>query len=128
MPEVVRPFLPAREDVLRCNWLTEAELDVYAREFGRNGFQGALQLYRVLSDPALNAELRLFSGKAIEVPTLFIGGRSDWGPYAAPGAIGLMQSMATTRLAGIEFIEGAGHWIQQEQPLRLARLLLDFIR
>jgi len=39
-----------------------------------------------------------------------------------------MQSMATTRLAGIEFIEGAGHWIQQEQPLRLARLLLDFIR
>jgi pimeloyl-ACP methyl ester carboxylesterase len=128
MPEVVRPFLPAREDVLRCNWLTEAELDVYAREFGRTGFQGALQLYRVLSDPALNAELRLFSGKAIEVPTLFIGGRSDWGPYAAPGAIDLMQSMATTRLAGIEFIEGAGHWIQQEQPLRLARLLLDFIR
>lgn len=128
MPEVVRPFLPAREDVLRCTWLTEAELDVYVREFGRTGFQGALQLYRVLSDPALNAELRLFSGKAIEVPTLFIGGRSDWGPYAAPGALDLMRTSATTHLAGVEFIEGAGHWIQQEQPLRLARLLLDFIR
>jgi pimeloyl-ACP methyl ester carboxylesterase len=31
-------------------------------------------------------------------------------------------------MAGIELIEGAGHWIQQEQPVRLGTLLLDFIK
>lgn len=128
MPETVTPFQPSAEEVLKCAWLTESELGVYTEEYGRTGFQGALQAYRVFSDPELTAELRLFSGKAIDVPSLFIGGMSDWGPYAAPGALDLMRTKATTKLAGIAFVEGAGHWIQQEQPLRLGSLLLDFIR
>jgi pimeloyl-ACP methyl ester carboxylesterase len=106
----------------------EAELGVYAEEYGRTGFQGALQAYRVYSDPDLNAELRLFSGKTIDVPSLFIGGKSDWGTYAAPGALDLMKTKAATRMGGIELIEGAGHWIQQEQPVRLSMLLLAFIK
>jgi len=31
-------------------------------------------------------------------------------------------------MAGIELIDGAGHWIQQEQPVRLSTLLLAFIK
>ena len=31
-------------------------------------------------------------------------------------------------MAGVELIDGAGHWIQQEQPVRLGALLLDFIK
>ena len=127
MPETVAAFQPSVEEVVSCQWLTDSELGVYTEEYGRTGFQGALQAYRVLSDPKLNAELRLFSGKTIDVPSLFIGGMSDWGPYAAPGALDLMRTKATTKLAGIEFIDGAGHWIQQEQPVQLAKLLLDFI-
>lgn len=128
MPATVLPFAPSADEVARCQWLTEPELGIYTEEFRRTGFQGALQAYRVLADPELNAELRLFSGKAIDVPSLFVGGVSDWGPYAAPGALDLMRTKATTRLLGIEFIDGAGHWIQQEQPARLALLLLDFAR
>jgi pimeloyl-ACP methyl ester carboxylesterase len=128
MPETVAPFQPSATEVLACKWLTEPELGVYADEYGRTGFQGALQAYRVYSDPDLNAELRLFSGRTIDVPSLFVGGTSDWGTYAAPGAVDLMRTKAATRMGGIELIDGAGHWIQQEQPVRLGTLLLAFIK
>jgi len=127
MPQTVAPFQPSAAEALACKWLTEPELGVYTEEYGRTGFQGALQAYRVYSDPDLNAELRLFSGKTIDVPSLFIGGKSDWGTYSAPGALDLMRTKAATRMSGIELIDGAGHWIQQEQPVRLSTLLLAFI-
>jgi len=126
MPQTVAPFQPSAAEVLACKWLTEPELGVYTGEYGRTGFQGALQAYRVYSDPDLNAELRLLSGKTIDVPSLFIGGKSDWGTYSAPGAIDLMRTKAATRMGGIELIDGAGHWVQQEQPVRLSTLLLAF--
>ena len=128
MSQTVAPFHPSAAEVLACKWLTEPELGVYTEEYGRTGFQGALQAYRVYSDPDLNAELRLFSGRTIDVPSLFIGGKSDWGTYSAPGAVDVMRTKAATRMAGIELIDGAGHWIQQEQPVRLSTLLLAFIK
>jgi pimeloyl-ACP methyl ester carboxylesterase len=128
MPQTVAPFQPSAAEVLGSKWLTEPELGVYTEEYGRTGFQGALQAYRVYSDPDLNAELHLFSGKTIDVPSLFIGGKSDWGTYSAPGAVDLMRTKAATRMAGIELIDGAGHWVQQEQPVRLSTLLLAFIK
>jgi pimeloyl-ACP methyl ester carboxylesterase len=128
MPETVAPFEPSAAEVMACKWLTEAELGVYAEEYGRTGFQGALQTYRVYSDPDLNAELRLFSGRSIDVPLLFIGGTNDWGTYSVPGALDLMRTKATTKLSGIEMIDGAGHWIQQEHPVQLGSLLLDFMK
>jgi pimeloyl-ACP methyl ester carboxylesterase len=126
MPQTVAPFHPSAAEVLVSNWLTEPELGVYTEEYGRTGFQGALQAYRVYSDADLIAELRLFSGQTLDVPSLFIGGKSDWAPYSAPGALELMQTKAATRMGDIELIEGAGHWIQQEQPARLSTLLLNF--
>jgi pimeloyl-ACP methyl ester carboxylesterase len=39
-----------------------------------------------------------------------------------------MKSKAMTQLHGIEMIEGAGHWIQQEQPVRLGERLLTFMK
>jgi pimeloyl-ACP methyl ester carboxylesterase len=128
MPQTVAPFQPSAAEILACKWLTEPELGVYTEEYGRTGFQGALQAYRVYSDPDLNAELRLFSGRTIDVPSLFIGGKSDWGTYSAPGALDLMTTKAATRMGAIELIDGAGHWIQQEQPVRLGTLLLDFVK
>jgi len=128
MPQTVAPFQPSPAAVLASKWLTDPELAVYTEEYGRTGFQGALQAYRVYSDPDLNAELRLFSGRTIDVPSLFIGGKTDWGTYAAPGALDLMRTKAATRMGDIELIDGAGHWIQQEQPGRLSTLLLAFIK
>lgn len=128
MPENVAPFQPSAEQVMTCRWLTDSELGVYTQEYSRTGFQGGLQTYRVYTDPTLNAELRLFSGRTIDVPSLFIGGQSDWATYVSPGALDLMRTRAATKMSDIELINGAGHWIQQEQPARLSALLLAFAK
>jgi pimeloyl-ACP methyl ester carboxylesterase len=62
------------------------------------------------------------------VPSCFIAGVADWGTYRKPGAFERMQTAACTRMEGGHLIEGAGHWVQQEQPERVSTILLDFIR
>ena len=64
----------------------------------------------------------------IDVPSLFIGGKSDWGTFQTPGAFERMQQNACTDMRGAHRIEGAGHWVQQEQPERVTELLLSFLR
>jgi pimeloyl-ACP methyl ester carboxylesterase len=38
-----------------------------------------------------------------------------------------MQREACTRMRGCHVIPNAGHWVQQEQPDAVSRLLLDFL-
>ena len=130
MAESVAPFMPSPAEVAACRWLTDAEVAVYASEYARTEFTGALQGYRVRrgSDPKSLAEMRTFSGRAIDVPSMFIGGRSDWGVYQTPGAAEKMQTTACSRMLGFHLVDGAGHWMQQEQPEKVSQLMLDFIR
>jgi pimeloyl-ACP methyl ester carboxylesterase len=62
------------------------------------------------------------------VPCTFISGRQDWGTYQRPGIFEAMQKTACTRMIGVHLIEGAGHWVQQEQPAEVSRLLLQFLK
>ena len=129
MAETVAPFMPSRAEIAACKWLTEAEVDVYATEYARTQFTGALQGYRVRrgSDPKSLAEMRTFSGRSIDVPSMFVGGKSDWGVYQTPGAVDRMRTTACTRMVGFHLVDGAGHWVQQEQPEQVSRLLLEFL-
>ncbi len=126
MPETVAPFMPTPEEIAACRWLTEAELAVYAAEYGRTGFQGGLNWYRTRFEPALNADLTLYAGRTIDVPSMFIAGKNDWGVYQVPGAYERMQSEVCTRMTGSHLIDGAGHWVMQEQPERVSGLLVPF--
>jgi pimeloyl-ACP methyl ester carboxylesterase len=133
MAENVAPEMPSAAQVAGCKWMTDVELTVYATEYGRTGFQGGLQSYRLgatgrYTDAQNANELKIFSGRTIDVPSMFIGGKSDWGPYQRPGALENMQKNLCTRMTGTHFIDGAGHWVQQEQPEIVARLLLDFLQ
>lgn len=128
MAETVAPHMPAPAAIAACAWLPEAELGVYATEFGRTGFQGGLQWYRCQTGGDNAAELRLFSGRRIEVPSLFIAGSADWGIHQVPGALRRMREQACTDMRGVHLIQGAGHWVQQEQPEAVTRHLLDFCR
>ena len=78
--------MPSAAEIAANKWLTEAEVEVYATEYGRTGFTGALQGYRVRrgSDPKSIAEMLTFSGRTIDVPSMFIAGKSDWGVYQTP--------------------------------------------
>ena len=74
------------------------------------------------------AELEVFAGRTIDVPSCFIAGKSDWGVYQAPGAFERMQEKICTRMLACHLVDGAGHWVQQEQPEATSRLLLEFLR
>jgi pimeloyl-ACP methyl ester carboxylesterase len=39
-----------------------------------------------------------------------------------------MQASACSRMLGCHLVEGAGHWVQQEQPAEVSRLLIAFLR
>lgn len=128
MPATVAHAMPTREQIDACSWLGDDELRVYSRTFERTGFQGGLQWYRAAASPRVAAELQLWSGRAIDVPAMFVAGRSDWGVYQRPGDFEAMATRGCSRLSGgCHLIDGAGHWVQQEQPDAVNRLLVDFL-
>ena len=127
MPEIVAPHMPSSEEVAACKWLPEDELRVYSDEYGRTGFQGGLQGYRVRWTGAYTMELQTFSGRTIDVPSLFIGGKNDWGIYQRTGAFEAMQKTACTRMLGVHLVDKAGHWVQQERAEEVSQVLEDFL-
>jgi len=128
MAATVAKEMPSASEIAACEWLSDHELAVYAAEYQRNGFQGGLNGYRTRTEGTFDGELQLFSGRTIDVPSIFIAGKSDWGVYQQPGAFERMQESACTKMAGCSLIEGAGHWVQQEQPEAVSSLLIDFLR
>ena len=128
MAETVAAEMPSTAQIATCRWLPENELAVYSAEYERTGFQGGLQWYRSRTEGRFDSELQLFSGRSIDVPSIFIAGKSDWGTYQRPGNFERMQRSACTRMLGCHLIDGAGHWVQQEQPERVSELLIDFLQ
>jgi pimeloyl-ACP methyl ester carboxylesterase len=58
---------------------------------------------------------------------MFISGASDWGTYQSPGSFERMQESACTNMQSVHLVDGAGHWVQQEQAEETSRLLLEFL-
>ena len=126
MAETVAKHMPSADAVAANAWLPDRELAVYAAEYERTGFQGGLNHYR--SGAIGLEEQQLFAGRTIDQPSTFISGASDWGVYQSPGALERMRDEVCTDFRGVHLVEGAGHWVQQEQPAETVRLLLDFLR
>ena len=73
-------------------------------------------------------ELQIWSGRTIDMPSAFISGKQDWGTYQRPGVYEAMQTKACTNMIGCHLVDGAGHWVQQEQPSEVSRLLVQFLQ
>ena len=127
MAETVAPDMPDDEAVATCDWLSEGDLQVYTEEFQRTGFQGGLHWYRCMTDVDHARELQLFSGRTIDVPACYVAGRRDWGIYQKPGAFEAMQATICSDFVGCELVDGAGHWVQQENSETVARFLKQFL-
>ena len=50
-----------------------------------------------------------------------------WGWAQVPGALEGMEARATADHRGSYLIDGAGHWVQQEQPEAVLELVLKFL-
>ena len=128
MAATVAKEMPDAAAIAANTWLPDSELAFYAAEYQRNGFQGGLQWYRCGTSGAFTGELQTWSGRTIDVPSAFISGKQDWGTYQRPGVFEAMQIKACTNMVGCHLVDGAGHWVQQEQPGEVSRLLLAFLR
>jgi pimeloyl-ACP methyl ester carboxylesterase len=127
MAETVAKEMPSKDEIAACKWLPEDELAFYTQEFTRTTFKGNVQWFRCQTGPIGRSELELFSGRTIDVPSCFISGKSDWATYRKPGAVERMRTTCT-QMTHFEIVEGAGHWLQQEQPERVNELLLRFLK
>jgi pimeloyl-ACP methyl ester carboxylesterase len=106
------------------HWLGESDLDVYAGEFERTGMGGALARYRNMDRDW--EDLADFDGSAITQPSLFIGGGLDASTTWMADAINAYP-VTLPGLTASHILDGCGHWIQQERPAEINRLLTDWL-
>jgi epoxide hydrolase A/B len=109
------------------SWLTEADIEVYAREFNRTGFRGGLNWYRNIDR---NWELLApFAGATVAVPALYIAGDRDM-VVAYRGMDKVIADLAKSvpHLKGAVVLNGCGHWTQQERAQEVNRAMIDFLR
>lgn len=118
---------PARP--LPWGWLSEADLDYVVAEYTRVGgdatFVGGLNSYRVTDlDWAHDPD---YGRKTLEVPMLLVSGERDpVRQIVADRSLDAMRERAP-KLVDVRWIEGAGHFVQQEKPEETNRELLAFV-
>lgn len=107
-------------------WLTDADIDVFAAAFRKNGLRGPFNWYRNIDRNW--ALLAPFQGAQVQPPALFVAGTRD-GVIASPMGRKALDTLADSvpRLRDKLLIEGAGHWIQQERPAEVNAALLRFL-
>lgn len=127
MAETVAAEMPPPQHIAANTWLPDGELEVYSQLYGVTGFQGGFQWYRCVTSGLNAADLKVFAGRTIDQPSLFIAGLQDWGVYQKPGDFENMQNQACSNFQGYHLIDGAGHWVQQEQPAQVLTYLLPFL-
>ncbi|MFB8025608.1 MULTISPECIES: alpha/beta fold hydrolase [unclassified Streptomyces] len=105
-------------------WLTQDDLDVYAAEFERTGLTGALNRYRSMDRDW--EDLAPHRGAPVRQPSVFIGGTLDASTTWMADAI---DAFPTTLpgLTSSHLLDGCGHWIQQERPDDVNRLLTEWL-
>jgi pimeloyl-ACP methyl ester carboxylesterase len=103
-------------------WITADEFDVYVEQFTTSGLFGPLSWYRNLdADYSLTKDL-----PAPAMPCAFIGGRQDVVIGHRPEYVESMNDLLPD-FRGAIWIDGAGHWTQQEKPAEFNRALFELV-
>jgi pimeloyl-ACP methyl ester carboxylesterase len=127
MAQAVAVHAPSTAQVSACTWLSETDLAVYVAAYQARGFQGGLQWYRCATSVKQFEVMSRYGGQTIDVPAAYIAGQADWGVYQFPGALEKMKAQVCKDMRFIELLPQAGHWVQQEQPEAVNKLLLNFL-
>uniref|UniRef100_A0A0D9XL42 AB hydrolase-1 domain-containing protein n=1 Tax=Leersia perrieri TaxID=77586 RepID=A0A0D9XL42_9ORYZ len=107
------------------SWLTEDDLDVYASLYEHSGFRFPLQMpYRSIHTRPNQMDARF------EVPVLMAMGEKDYA-FKFPGFEAAIRGDAMKRFIPnlkITFIPEGGHFVQEQFPEEVNRLLLSFFQ
>jgi pimeloyl-ACP methyl ester carboxylesterase len=107
-------------------WLTREDVAYYAESFASGGFRGPLNRYRAQDIDV--EQLRTYAGNKIEQPALFIAGKNDPARYMIPGIDRYADPVPRfADCRGIHLLDDIGHWVQQEAPTAVNRLILAFL-
>jgi len=110
-------------------WLSAGDMDYYLQEYLSAGpqltFIGGINSYRVMDRNWLM--YRDSAHASVDIPALFVGGAEDPVFKLSSEEDFLTMRERVKDLRGLELLPGAGHFIQQEQPAALNRLLLEFL-
>jgi pimeloyl-ACP methyl ester carboxylesterase len=101
--------------------LTEEDIAVYTRGYGRHGFRGPINWYRNIDEN--NRRHPDFGVRKLELPCLMITAEWDAAlpPALAAGMPALCSDLET------HMIGECGHWTQQDKPEELNRLMSDWL-
>ena len=127
MAETMAPAMPSAAQIAACRWLPESQLRVYSA-IRPDGIPGRLAVVSLPDQRPVHRRAANLLRTHDRRPLLFIAGKSDWGIYQKPGDIDRMRNTLCTRMRGCHLIDGAGHWVQQEQPEEVNRLLVPFLQ
>ena len=97
-------------------------LDMYARSYAKPGsLNASFEYYRALNETARrNAEL---AGTRLAMPVLVVGG----GGHGGMGRLGIEQMREYADNVEGHVIEASGHWIPEEAPEALNKLVVEFL-
>jgi pimeloyl-ACP methyl ester carboxylesterase len=112
---------------VEMSWLSDEDLQVYVDAFAAGGMRGPLNRYR--AQRLDFEELTELRGKRITQPAGFIGCSKDLVRDFIPGVdLYADPGSGCEDFRGATLIEGAGHWVQQENPAETNAALLAFVR
>ncbi|MFM9370953.1 alpha/beta fold hydrolase [Streptomyces sp. Da 82-17] len=106
------------------SWLTDAELDARATEFGRTGMTGALNRYRNVDRDW--QDLAPWDGAPLTHPALYVAGALDASTRWLADAVDAFPK-TVPNLHAAQLLDGCGHWVQQERPDEVNRLLVEWL-
>ncbi|EPZ16228.1 hypothetical protein M622_13450 [Thauera terpenica 58Eu] len=106
------------------SFMSELDMDYYVAQYQHSGFRGSLNWYRNI--PTLSASTPELDGMKISQPAAFLAGSEDpvllfdplWREHFVP---------CFEDLRFVELIDGAGHWVQLEQPGETNAHVLRFL-
>lgn len=127
--QTVAKFMPSTKEINNCHWLNKNDLMVYVKNFSYSGMKQPLNWYKVmLSKKEKNKIIKLKLPNFTDIPAIFIAGIADWGIYQKPGDLEKMEKKFFKNYYGTKIIEGAGHWVQQEQPEKTFKEIIKFYK
>lgn len=134
MPEAVARHMEKESEahVQRSHvWLPDEDLAVYVSEYSRTGFQGGLNWYRVRTAASgrYMRDIDAYAGRRICVPSAFVLANRDWGVYQDPGSLERMiDGTVCSDFRKLRLVDGAGHWVPQENPEEVVETILELIQ